>query len=73
MLLMKNLTVAKYGNKKIKLNFPLTAGEAHEVLKTEIISLFNENGIVFSNLRLKPFLKRKMATFTLNIFYQLLK
>jgi len=29
--------------KKVNLNFPLTAGEAHEVLKTEIISLFNEN------------------------------
>jgi methionyl-tRNA formyltransferase len=40
--------------KDIKLSFPITAGEAHTILKKEIVSLFNKNWSLIIEKKLTP-------------------
>ncbi len=49
--------------KKVKLDFPITAGEAHEALKKEIISLFNENWKSIFESKIKTFSQKEDGNF----------
>ena len=52
-----------WAQERFKLPYPLTSGEAHNILKKEIVSLFNKNWKNIYTSKLKPFAQKKGGNF----------
>ena len=59
--------------KSIELPYPLTSGEAHNLLKNEIVDLFKRNWKIFTLLISHQKNRRVKATFTQKMSLRLLK